>query len=144
MNHRSAIAGELPQEFDQLCRLLPPRPLRDEHDLDNATELAHALAVLSARSDGQNDYLETLSLLIEHYEHEHWAIETDGVDAVSLLRRLMNDHAMNAGDLGRLMGDPAAMVEVLDGRARLDPDQMRRLGDHFRVDPGLFLRPSRD
>ncbi len=100
-------AGKLPVGFDELNHVYPLRPITDDADLDNATEVANALAVLSKRSKDQEDYLETLSLLIERYEDEHYAIDTSKLDAVGTLKFLMEQRDMSAGDVRAGSGESA-------------------------------------
>jgi len=58
----------LPTTFASLNAMLPLRPINDRIDLGNAMEVVDRLAVLAKRTADQEDYLETLSTLIEKYE----------------------------------------------------------------------------
>jgi antitoxin component HigA of HigAB toxin-antitoxin module len=47
---------------------------------------------------------------------------------------------MNASDLARLLGVHASMgSKILKGERSLTVGDLRRLGDHFRVSPELFM-----
>lgn len=52
------------------------------------------------------------------------------------LRALMNAAEMNASDLGRLLGNRALGNKLLRGERQLPKTHIRRLADHFAVDPG--------
>ena len=129
-----------PRGFDELNRLFPLRPLADDVDLDNATEVANRLAVLDRRTKDQEDYLETLSLLIEHYEDEHYGIETRGLDPVGTLKFLMEQHNMSAGDIGRILGNRQLGVSIVRGSRQLSKSNILALAKHFNVGVGSFLK----
>jgi hypothetical protein len=57
----------LPISFAELVAAFPLRPIGNDVDLRNAEEVVERLAVLPCRTKDQEDYLEVLSALIEHY-----------------------------------------------------------------------------
>src|SRR5688500_9118387 len=94
----------LPRSFAGLCKLHMLRPLQDEIDFQNAQKIADALAILNRRTRDQDDYLETLSTLMEKYEEEHGKIDTSRLDPIETLKYLMDGREMGASDLGRVLG----------------------------------------
>src|SRR5437764_13104300 len=99
----SRKSANLPKSFDQLNALHPLRPIADKIDFENAQEIADRLAVLDRRTRDQDDYLETLSTLMEKYEDEHSPIATGDLDPIETLKYLLQCHEMSASDLGRLL-----------------------------------------
>ncbi|MCA9427649.1 MAG: transcriptional regulator, partial [Candidatus Omnitrophica bacterium] len=87
----------------------------------------------------ESDFLEVMTILIEHYEDEHHRIESGKKTGVELLRHLMEENGLNGADLGRILGNRTEGYPILRGERELTKSQMRRLGEHFNVPPGLFL-----
>src|SRR5918993_1202944 len=99
----------LPKTFEALCKLHWPRPIRDDVDFANAQEIVNRLAVFrpDALTQGQAEYLETMTVLMEDYESATAAIETAKLNPIKTLKYLMDGRGMNASDLGRLLGNRA-------------------------------------
>src|SRR4051812_30658760 len=108
---------DLPKTFDELNHRLPLRPIQDDTDLENAQEMTDALAVLRKRTTDQEDYLESLSTLIEKYEED--VIDTSKLTTVEILGTLMNGRGMNGGDLGDLLGNRSLGYTILRGEREL-------------------------
>lgn len=71
------MIDQLPKTFKKLCERRELCPINDMNDFENAQEVAEALAVLDRRTKDQDEYLETLSLLMEHFENQHSPIQAD-------------------------------------------------------------------
>ena len=56
----------LPKAYGDLVAVLPPRPIHDEVDLANASEMIDRLAGFDLNADHE-DYLEALSTFVEAY-----------------------------------------------------------------------------
>jgi HTH-type transcriptional regulator/antitoxin HigA len=131
--------GNLPTTFERLSELHMLRPISDEVGFGNAQEIADALAVLDRRTADQDEYLESLSLLMEHYENTHSPIGRGDLTPVEVLKYLMDSHGMSESDLGRLLGERSLGNAVLSGRRALSKAHIRTLADHFRVSADLLL-----
>jgi HTH-type transcriptional regulator/antitoxin HigA len=131
-----------PRDFDALAAFRPLRPIRNDRDLDRAQDIADRLAVLDRRSRDQEDYLQTLSLLIEAYEEAHHSIDTSDLSPIDALKALLADRGMSASDLGRLVGNRSLGAAILRGDRQLSKAHIQTLCDHFSVGPELFLKPS--
>jgi antitoxin component HigA of HigAB toxin-antitoxin module len=136
---RVATQRRLPTTFDNLNALLPLRPIEDRDDLKHARKMVDALAVLARRTVDQEDYLETLSTLIEKYEQERNADQWKASNPIDVLRFLMEGHEMSASDLGRLLGHRELGAAILRGERQLSKAHIIKLAKHFGVGPGLFL-----
>jgi HTH-type transcriptional regulator / antitoxin HigA len=134
-----AVPRDLPTRFDSLVRLHPPCAIHDEAAFENTQEMIDALTSLPALSQGQADYLETLTILLEAYEDEHHSIDGSKVGPRDVLRHLMGDHGMSASDLGRLLGERSLGVKVLNGHRDLSKSHIRKLAGHFKVSADLFM-----
>ncbi|MCE5231594.1 hypothetical protein LLG95_18605 [bacterium] len=123
-------------------RILPAlRPIRSDGELDAAVDLAEKLemeADSGRMSRDRADYLEVLAMLIERYEDEHHPIrELPTVHA--RLKALTEAAGMNASDLGRLLGNRALGNKLLRGEREPSKTHIRRLAEHFSIDPGFFI-----
>ncbi len=132
-------ANPLPAILAELYAEYPIRPIRDEVDLDNAMEMADRLAVLSERTDDQNDYLELLSNTIENFEEPH-PINTQKLDPVETLLLLMRQHNMNASDLGRVLGNRSLGTKIIHYSRKLSQSNIAALCQHFAVGPQVFFK----
>jgi antitoxin component HigA of HigAB toxin-antitoxin module len=138
----SRLPVKMPTAFEELNALHPLRPINDEIDLKNAGEVMERLAVLNRRTRDQNDYLETLVLLIEAHESEETADALDsskssGLDA---LKYLMKAGGMKQIDLARLLRVSSSAVSmILSGDRPITADHARTLAKHFGLSVAAFL-----
>lgn len=129
----------LPEEFESLIRLHPPAAIHDEFAYESAVELVGKLTSTPNPSDGQLKYLDTLTILMERYEDEVEGVDPQGVDAIAVLRFLMEDRGMNASDLGRALGDRSLGPKILNGDRALSKAHIKLLAKHFCVSPAVLL-----
>ena len=133
----------LPDDFQELNRILPLRPIDDDVSLDNAQEMADALALLPKRTPDQDDYLETLSTLIEKYEDKHYAIEIDNLDPIKTLKFLMELNDVSMSQLGELLGQRQLGSKILNKTRALSKSHIVKLAKYFKVSPAVFLRTKK-
>jgi HTH-type transcriptional regulator / antitoxin HigA len=134
--HRS----ELPKAYAALVKLMPPRTIHDDIDLENVTEIVDRLAVLDHPTTDQADYLETLATLVAAYESAHHEIDVSKLSPVETLKFLLAEHGLNASDLGRILGQRQLGSAILNGRRQLSKAHITKLATHFGVSPGIFLK----
>ena len=128
----------LPRTYGALVAMLPPRPIHDDVDLANATEMIDRLAGFDLNAD-QEDYLEALSTFVEAYEADRFPIDDSRISPLDALKMLLELHGMTASDLGRLLGNRTLGAAILAGRRNLSKAHIRKLAEHFKVESGLFL-----
>ena len=128
----------LPTDYQALVRMFPLRPLHDKVDLDNATEITDAMAGHDLNPD-QEDYFAVLATLIEEYEQAHIPQPRRKHDPVGNLTFLMEQHQMNASDLGRLLGQRELGSKLLRKERQLSKAIIAKLATHFHVSPACFL-----
>lgn len=141
MATRISNLDPLPKTFHELNAMHTLRPIHDAIDLDNAMEVLDRLAVLKRPTRDQQDYLETLTTLVETYEAEHDPIQTGDLSVIDILKSLLDDRDMSASDLGRVLGSRELGSVVLRGGRQLSKAHIVRLAKHFSVSPALFIRP---
>lgn len=131
--------ARLPKDYAGLCRLLTPRPIHDQVELENVTEITDAMAGHKLTPD-QEDYFDLLCRLIEDYEQEHAQLGTPKVTALDALQHLLDAHNMSAADLARLLGVHRTLGGmILRGERQLTLAHVRTLAKHFSVSADLFL-----
>lgn len=129
----------IPKTWDALTKMRPLRPIRDEVDSDNATEVLDMMAGHDLNKD-QTDYFDALATLVAAHEAEHHAIDVSHISGLRSLKSLLEDHDMNASDLARLLGVHRSLgSKILGGERALTVSHMRTLGAHFKVNPSLFM-----
>ena len=142
MTKTSATTAErrpLPVTWEELTAQLPLRPIHDDAEYDNAVGRLDLLAVLDERTADQEDYLDTLSALVERYDDEHFAIDDSGISPIEVLRYLCEQNGLTASALGELLGNRSLGSKVLREERQLSKEHIRKLSDRFSVSSDLFL-----
>lgn len=123
-----------------LIAQFPLRPIRSKRELGRAMKIAGHLATYEEGTlpPGKQDYLDTLTVLIEDYQRRH-PIEVPDVSPLAMLKHLMEEHEMNVSDLGRVIGTQSNASLILSGKRDISKRVMRLLSEHFGVEPSAFL-----
>lgn len=126
--------------YRELIERFPLRPLRIRRDYLRALKMVDELATRdeSSLTSDEQDYLSTLSLLVEEYDAAHKPRDVD-VDPLAVLRHLMEAHDMNTTSLGRLLGSKGVASEVLNGKRSLSKAHICALAERFNVDASVFF-----
>ena len=91
-----------------------------------------------ARTAEETKLLHLLALLVEDYDRRH-ALPTDKSTPAEKLQFLLEHSAKTAADLQPVFGQRSHVHEALTGKRSISAPQARKLGQLFRVSPGLFL-----
>jgi HTH-type transcriptional regulator/antitoxin HigA len=135
-------ALKIPASYSRLTRQFPLRPIRSAVQYREASVILDKLAVRdeSSLDAGEADYLETLSLLIEAYDREHYASPLHDAAPLDVLKFLMEENGIKQSELSEILGiGPSAASMIVSGQRPITADHARRLGKRFSVDPGLFI-----
>ncbi|HEY8667938.1 MAG TPA: hypothetical protein VIL86_14840 [Tepidisphaeraceae bacterium] len=133
-------------DYLELVRCFPLRPLRTEVEYDRAVEV---LGNLVGRADagltpGESDYADVLSGLVREYDEQHSSILKEFAaghkpTAVEMLKYLMEEHGMNTISLGKLVSGSGQASLILRGKRQLSKANIRTLAEHFHVSPAIFF-----
>ena len=133
------IFANLPKDYTGLCQRYVPRPLHDAADYAAASQAIEPLLGLEERlTVDQADYIEAVSSFIEAYDRVKvkWPKGTP----LDTLKFLLEQHAMSAADLVRVLGSDRSMgPKLLRGERRLTVDHIHTLARHFHIEPGVLL-----
>lgn len=128
--------------YTELVASLPPRPLHDAVDYDNAVEMIGNLIGYDLNAD-QEDYLVAVDTFVKQYEADHsdTQVDTSHITGLDALKHILDEHGMSGADMSRLLGASRTLGPmILRGERSLTADHARMLGKRFNVDPGVFIR----
>lgn len=132
---------DLPRDYESLCqKILLPRPIRTRSEYQEIAAIADTMAPHIQRfSEGQDEYFEMLSSLLEDYDRQNvtW-LKTSGIQA---LQHLLDENNMTPADLSRLIGGSRNLGSmILRGDRNLTIDHIRTLSNRFAVAADLFIK----
>jgi len=81
--------------------------------------------------------LETLAILVEAYEDEHYPFPE--VPPNEILKFLMEQKDLKQSDLLHIFGSSGITSEVVNGKRSISKEQAKKLAKHFKVSVGLFI-----
>jgi HTH-type transcriptional regulator / antitoxin HigA len=132
-----AAAGQ--KDYLELVQSMPLYVIEDKRHYEHALAFMKQLAIKDNwMTKGERQYFKVLSLLIGHYENEHFKI--DRLAPQDILRSLMSDHGLTQSGIAEIAGEYESNISAcLAGKRNLSKQAAKRLGVHFAVDPILFL-----
>lgn len=131
---------KIPASYKRLIEEFPLRLIDSDAEYQAASAIIDRLAVRpeDELDDGERDYLDALSLLVEFYDDEHAAIDDRG-SPIANLKALMEANQMKTIDLGNLLGNRGLASLILNGKRELSKAHIRMLANRFKVSAELFL-----
>lgn len=141
MTRVSRNSSVVADRYLDLVRTFPLRLLRSGTEYRRATEVVDRLATQAegTLAPGEQDYLDTLALLIEDYDRRQAPALDEGIDGVAVLKHLMEANEMTVSELGTVLGSKGVASEVLSGKRSLSKAHMAKLSRRFNVDPSVFF-----
>jgi HTH-type transcriptional regulator/antitoxin HigA len=128
---------------NDVASMKPLLAIRSEPEYDESVVRLNALVdeVGDNPQDPRYRLIETLSILIEAYDRDHYGFpEASGIE---VLRFLMEEHGLTQKDLPEI-GSQGVVSEILSGERTLNVRQIRALALRFGVEPGVFLDTTSD
>lgn len=112
------------------------KPIKSEKDYRNA--LKRLEVIFDAEVDTkEGDEAEILSLLIENYENEHYAIEApDPIEAIKIRMEELN---IRQKDLVGIIGGKSRVSEILNRKKRLTVDMIRELEQMLQISASVLV-----
>ena len=123
---------------DLVVKVLPTAiQSEDEYDimLANIDELMSKGENRLSREEER--LLETLAILVESYEDEHYPMPESSPNEV--LKFLMEDCELKQKDLVHIFGSTGITSEVVNGKRSISKAQAKKLAEFFKVSVELFI-----
>lgn len=121
-----------------LVNFLPLISIKNDEHLAYASNVVDELISLD-RDDGQDEYLDALTDLIEAYEDSN--IEIEESTPQEMLAHLMSARGLTQTALSKHAGvSKSTISEILSGKDRLSKRIAFKLAGFFSVSPILFLK----
>jgi HTH-type transcriptional regulator/antitoxin HigA len=124
----------------EMIRQGAPRLIRNEDEL---AEYTQALFELTAKPDptpDEEEAIELISLLIDHYETEHYPLPE--AEPAEVLRFLLEQNGLSQRDIAPELGSESTVSLVLSSKRQLNRDHIARLSRRFNVSPAVFFGVS--
>lgn len=114
-----------------------PHLIRSEEQLAAYTKALYRLTLEARPTTAQVEAIELLTLLVERYEEEHFAIPN--ASPADVLRFLLDQHGLRQRDLAAELGGESVVSEVLSGKRKLNAAHIEQLSKRFHVSPAVFF-----
>lgn len=112
-------------------------PITSDRQNEHYTEALYSLERRGDLTIAEEKFAELLTLLIEAYEEEHYAIAD--ASPIEVLETLMEANNLKQKDLAQLFGSESIVSEVLNGRRELNKHHIEKLSKRFHISPAVFF-----
>ena len=114
-----------------------PHLIRNDEELAKYTARLFKLTSKDETTREEDEVIELLTLLIEHYEAERYPVPK--ADPVTVLRFLMESQGLSQKDLADELGVESTVSLVFAKKRRLNVNHIARLSKRFKVSPAVFF-----
>jgi HTH-type transcriptional regulator / antitoxin HigA len=114
-----------------------PHVIHNVEELESYTDALFHLTALENPSPSELEAIELLTLLIERYEQERYAITE--ADPISVVRLLLEQQKLAQRDLIPEFGSESAVSMFLSGQRGLTLEQVRKLSARFKLPADVFV-----
>ncbi len=112
------------------------KPIKTEQDYEKALRRLERIFNASPESK-EGDEAEILSMLIENYENQYYAIEApDPIEAIKIRMEEMN---IKQKDLVGIIGGKSRVSEVLNKKKKLTVDMIRQLEKKLHLSASIMV-----
>ena len=112
------------------------KPIKTKEDYQNALNRLEVIFDAPAKSTLGHE-AEILSLLIEHYENEHYKIEAP--DPIVAIKIRMEEMNMKQKDLVGILGGKSRVSEILNRKKKLTVEMIRALEKHLHLSASILV-----
>ncbi|HLP89333.1 MAG TPA: transcriptional regulator [Nostocaceae cyanobacterium] len=121
----------------ELLKSFPPRPITNEEELNATQKVINALIDQDELTPDEQDYLNVLGTLVYEYEEKHFTIPD--ISGVELLKTFMVEFDLCQKDLISIFETESIIAEILDGKRQLTVNDIQKLADFFHISPEAFF-----
>jgi len=124
----------------EMIRQGAPRLIHSEEELAEYTEALFELTAKANPTPDEQEAIELMTLLIERYESEHYAVPE--AEPADVLRFLLEQNGLSQRDVALELGSESTVSLVLSGKRQLNRDHIARLSRRFNLSPAVFFGMS--
>jgi HTH-type transcriptional regulator/antitoxin HigA len=110
--------------------------IKTENEYDDALEQAYLLMQKDVLSNSELDELELVTLLIEHYEKEHYPISSP--NPIVAIKFRLEQLGKPESELSKIFGARSRQSEILSGKRKLSLSMIRKLHEVLGI-PAISL-----
>lgn len=121
----------------EMVRRGAPRLIRSDEELAEYSCTLFSLTAKPRPSAAEQEAIDLLTLLIEHYENQRYPLPQ--ARSVEVLRLLMERNGVSQGKIAPELGFQASASLILFGRRQLNRGHIARLSKRFKVSPAVFF-----
>jgi HTH-type transcriptional regulator / antitoxin HigA len=125
-----------PEKYKELLITYIPKIIRTEAENKQALAIVEDL-MHRERTPEENELYQLLITLIEKFEQEYYQPD-EQMNPPSMLLFLLEQSDKTREDLEVILGSENSIADILDGQQKITPEQARKLGEFFHVEPSLF------
>jgi HTH-type transcriptional regulator/antitoxin HigA len=114
-----------------------PRLIRSDEELAEYSSVLFTLTAKSRPTPAEQDAINLITLLIEHYELRRYPVAE--ARSVEVLRFLMTSNGVSQGKITPELGFQASASLILLGKRPLNRGHIARLSKRFGVSPAVFF-----
>jgi len=134
------VTAAAEREYAELLRERRPHAIRTKAAYDRAMREIEELAIRGkTRTRAETEYYRILCALVADYERFVGADRWPKLDAVDVLRELMQLKNVTQAQVANALGDRAAASSILNRRRQISKTQARKLANLLHVDAGVFI-----
>jgi HTH-type transcriptional regulator/antitoxin HigA len=121
----------------EMIRRGAPRLIHSEAELADYTQALFDLTANADPTPDEEEAIELMTLLIDRYEQEHYAVPE--AEPADVLRFLLERNGLSQRDIAPELGSESTVSLVLSGKRHLNRDHIARLSRRFKVSPAVFF-----
>ncbi len=126
-----------PEKYKELLTTYLPKIIRTEAENKQALAIVEDL-MHRERTPEENELYQLLITLIEKFEQEYYQPD-EQINVHSMLLFLLEQSDKTREELEMVLGSENLMAHILNGQQKITPEQARKLGEFFHVEPSLFI-----
>jgi HTH-type transcriptional regulator/antitoxin HigA len=127
-----------PESYGKLLTKYLPKVIKNEAENEEVLDIAETLSNKHDLTHEEEQLLDLLVTLIEHFETKKYTFENNSTP-LSRLHFLMEANNLRQADLLDIFGSKGIASEVFNGKRQISKNHALKLGEKFHVDPALFL-----
>jgi HTH-type transcriptional regulator / antitoxin HigA len=121
---------------------IAPKVIETEPENEKCLAIVEALMFKGQnRTIEETSLLRVLVLLIEEFEEKYYSFkEWQKTTPHEFLQHLMAGKGLKQSDLIGILSMSSGLISsIVNGKRQISKDQAKKLGEYFKVSPGLFI-----